>query len=150
MDAPLSVYTIENQRVKPAEIHRRMLTQYGTRTMNQWKVYEWVERFKEERTSVTSKKADLVIISISITEEHIHRTDALIGDDRRIMLACGQAIVHDDLGYRKGYARWVPKQTNGADVSSRATTKLLTMQVHCCAEGLYRKATYAFVLHLWK
>jgi len=48
--------TIEEQRgvvrflwaegVKPVEIHRRMLAQYGQNTMNQRKVYEWVERFK--------------------------------------------------------------------------------------------------------
>jgi len=48
--------TIEEQRgvvrflwaegVKPVEIHRRMLAQYGQYTMSQRKVYEWVERFK--------------------------------------------------------------------------------------------------------
>ena len=56
MDAPLQDCTIEEQRglvqflwaeaVKPVEIHRRMLAQYGQSTMSQQKVYEWVERFK--------------------------------------------------------------------------------------------------------
>lgn len=35
------------QRVKPAEIHHRMLVQYGSEnSMAQWKVYEWIGRFK--------------------------------------------------------------------------------------------------------
>jgi len=62
MDAPLQDCTIEEQRglvrflwaegVKPVEIHRRMLSQYGQSTMSQRKVYEWVERFKSGRTRV--------------------------------------------------------------------------------------------------
>jgi len=56
MDVSLQDCTIEEQRgvvrflwaegVKPVEIHRRMLAEYGQRTMSQRKVYEWVERFK--------------------------------------------------------------------------------------------------------
>jgi len=55
-DAPLQDCTIEEQRgvvrflwaegVKPVEIHRRMLVQYGQSTVSQRKIYEWVERFK--------------------------------------------------------------------------------------------------------
>jgi len=65
IDAPLQDCTIEKQRgvvlflcgegVKPVEIHRRMLTQYGQRTMSQRKVYEWVEKFKSGRTRVTDE-----------------------------------------------------------------------------------------------
>jgi len=50
MDAPLQDCTIEEQHgvmrflwaegVKPVEIHRRMLGQYGQSTMSQRKVYE--------------------------------------------------------------------------------------------------------------
>jgi hypothetical protein len=50
MAAPLSDCTIEEQRavvrfqwaegVKSVEIHRRMLAQYGARTMHQRKIYE--------------------------------------------------------------------------------------------------------------
>ena len=52
MDPPLQDCTIEEQRgvvrflwagVKPGEIHRRMLAQYGQSTVSQRKVYEWVE-----------------------------------------------------------------------------------------------------------
>ena len=63
MDPPLQDCTIEEQHgvlrflwvegVKPVEIHRRMLAQYGQSTMSQRKVYEWVERFKSGRTHVT-------------------------------------------------------------------------------------------------
>ena len=63
MDAPLQDCTIERRRgvvrflwaegVKPVEIRRRKLAQYGQSTMSQQKVYEWVERFKSGRTSVT-------------------------------------------------------------------------------------------------
>jgi len=65
MDAPLQDCTIEEQRsvvrflwaegVKPVEIHRSMLAQYGQSTMSQRKVYEWVERFKLGQTRVTDE-----------------------------------------------------------------------------------------------
>ena len=65
MDAPLQDCTIEEQRgvvrfvwaegVKPVEIHRHMLAQYGQSTMSQQKVYEWVERFKSGWTHVTDE-----------------------------------------------------------------------------------------------
>ena len=52
MDARLQDCTIEEQRgvvrfvcaerVKPVEIHRHMLAQYGQSTVSQRKVYEWV------------------------------------------------------------------------------------------------------------
>jgi hypothetical protein len=57
MAAPLNDCTIKEQRaivcflwadgVKSAEIHRRILAQYGARTMHQRKIYKWIERFKE-------------------------------------------------------------------------------------------------------
>ena len=65
MDAPLQDCTIEEQRgvvrflwaegVKPVEIYRRMLAQYGQSTMSQRNIYEWVERFKSGRTLVTGE-----------------------------------------------------------------------------------------------
>ena len=68
MDAPLQDCTIEEEQrgvvrfvwaegVKPVEIHRRMLAQYGQSTMSQRKVYEWVERFKSGRTRVTEGRS---------------------------------------------------------------------------------------------
>jgi len=65
MDAPLQDCTIEEQRgivqflwaegVKPVEIHRRMLAEYGQSTMSQQKVYEWVKRFKSGQTCATDE-----------------------------------------------------------------------------------------------
>jgi len=64
MDPPLQDCTIEErglvrllwaEGVKPVEIHRRMLAQYGHGTMSQRKVYKWVERFKSVRTRVTDE-----------------------------------------------------------------------------------------------
>jgi hypothetical protein len=65
MEAPLSECTISEQhavikflwadRIKPSEIYRRLLVQYGDKCIGQIKVYEWVERFKNERTNVTGE-----------------------------------------------------------------------------------------------
>ena len=65
MDALLQDCTIEEQRgvvrflwakgVKPVEIHRRVLAQYGQSTMSQRKVYEELERFKSSRTLDTDE-----------------------------------------------------------------------------------------------
>jgi transposase len=96
MAAPLSDCTIEEQRavvcflwaegVKYAEIHRRMLAQYGARTMHQRKIYEWIERSKRGRTSVTDESRP-GRPSTSRTDQHIQRMDALIREDRRLTLA---------------------------------------------------------------
>jgi transposase len=96
MAAPLSDCTIEEQRavvrflwtegVKSAEICRRMLAQYGTRTMHQRKIYKWTERFKEGRTSVTDESRP-GRPSTSRMDKHIQRVDALIREDQRLMLA---------------------------------------------------------------
>jgi transposase len=96
MAAPLSDYTIEEQRaemcflwtegVKSVEIHRRMLAQYGACTMHQRKIYEWIERFKEGRISVTDESRP-GRPSTSRTDQHIQMMDALIREDRRLTLA---------------------------------------------------------------
>ena len=96
MDAPLQDCTIEEQRgivrflwaegVKPVEIHRRILAQYGQSTMSQRKVYVWVERFKSGRTRVTDEDlSDRP--STSRTQDHIDRADVMIREDRRITVS---------------------------------------------------------------
>jgi hypothetical protein len=62
MEAPLSECTISEQRavirflwaerIKPSEIHRRMLVQCGDKCIGPTKVYEWVQRIKNGRTNV--------------------------------------------------------------------------------------------------
>jgi len=85
MDLPLEDCTIEEQRgvvrflwaegVKPVEIHRRMLAQYGQSTMSERKVYEWVERFKSGRTRVTDEGRS-GLPSTSRTQDHKSRRKA--------------------------------------------------------------------------
>jgi len=53
-----------------------------------------------------------------MTEKNIHIVDRLLEDDRQLTVAeiheveirCGsaQAIIIDDLGFRKVFARWIP------------------------------------------
>ena len=38
--------------VPGAEMHRRISVQYGNSVVSQWVVYEWIERFKNGRTSI--------------------------------------------------------------------------------------------------
>ena len=90
MDAPLQDCSSEEQRgvvrflwaegVKPVQIHRHMLAQYGQSTMSQRKVCEWVERFKSGRTHVTDE-GHSGWPSTSCTQDHIDRTDAMIRED---------------------------------------------------------------------
>jgi hypothetical protein len=63
-----------------------MLAQYGARTMRQRKIYEWIERFKEGRTSITDERRPGRLLTSS-TDQHIQRADALIREDRRLTLA---------------------------------------------------------------
>jgi len=130
MDAPLQDCTIKEQHgvvrflwaegVKPVEIHHCMLAQYGQSTMSQQKVCEWVERFKLSRTRVTDEGRS-GRPSTSHTQDHIDRADAMIREDRQITVSevaahldtsygSAYAILHDDLGYRKVCAQWVPKE----------------------------------------
>ena len=65
MAAPLSTCTVEEQRsvirflwsegVKPTHIYRRMMVQYGDSCLSQGRVYEWVERFRNERQNVSDE-----------------------------------------------------------------------------------------------
>jgi hypothetical protein len=78
MDTPLSECTISEERavirllwaegIKPFEIHRRMLVQYGDKCIGQRKVYEWVEGFKNGRMNVTGEgRSGRPVTSSSVT-----------------------------------------------------------------------------------
>ena len=66
MAAPLSVCTKQEQRsvirflwsegVSGAETHRRLSAQYGNSVLPQRSVHEWIEIFKNVRTSVTHEE----------------------------------------------------------------------------------------------
>ena len=80
--------------------------------MSGWKGLNWVKHITDEGRSGRP--------STSRTEDHIDRADAMIKEDRRIMVSevaarldisygSAYAILHDDLGYRKVCAWWFPK-----------------------------------------
>lgn len=62
MDAPLHVCTKEEQRavirflwaegVSDADIHRRLLMQYGDSVIPRCSVYKWINKFKTGQTSI--------------------------------------------------------------------------------------------------
>jgi hypothetical protein len=95
------------ERVKPADIHRRILAQYGSvNCTGHRNFYEWIARFKSGRTSV-SDEAQSGRPSTSRPQDHIHRSKALIRENWRISVSevaempdissgSASAILHDD------------------------------------------------------
>ena len=129
MAAPLSFCTKEEQRsvirflwsegVPGTEIHRRLSVQYGNSVLSQRSVYEWIEKFKNGRTSVTHDEG--AGPPVTVTNENIERVREMILSDRRVtidkvayclQISHGSAyeIIHNRLGFNKVCARWVPKQ----------------------------------------
>lgn len=130
MAAPLSICTKEEQRsvirflwaegVSGAEIHRRLSVQYGSSVLPQRSVYEWIEKFRNGRTSVKHDEGAGRPFTAT-NEETIERSREMILLDRRLtidevahrlQISHGSAyeIIHNRLGFRKVCARWVPKQ----------------------------------------
>jgi hypothetical protein len=140
MEAPLSECTISEKRavirflwaegIKPSEIHRRMLVQYGDNCIGQRKVYEWVEGFKNGRMNVTGEdRSGCPITSSSVT--NVDCVNTLIQENRRITVSAvanvldisygsAYSIMHDELKYRKVCSRWVPKQLTEDHKQKRA------------------------------
>ena len=128
MAAPLAVCTKEEQRavirflwsegVPGSEIHRRRSTQYGDSALLRRSAYECILKFKRGRTSVTHKEG-AGRPSTSTTDEMIQQAREMVLANQRVAideLACslqishGSAyqIIHDELGFHKVCARWVP------------------------------------------
>jgi len=128
--APLAVCTKEEQRaairflcsegVPGAEIHRRLSAQYGDSALPRRSVYEWIENFKSGRTNVTHEEG-AGRPSTSTTDEKIQQAREMVLANRRVAIdevACslqishGSAyqIIHDELGFHKICARWVPRE----------------------------------------
>lgn len=122
--------TIEEQRgvirfltaegVKPANIHRRMLTVYGEGCVSDKSVRKWSARFRAGRESLVDDPRPGQANKI-ITADLIDKVDDLVRSDRRltlrmlamkvdVSLGTMWTIVHDRLRYRKVCAQWVPKQ----------------------------------------
>ena len=125
MSARLSVCTKEEQRnvirflwaegIKGAEIHARLCTQYGDKALPRRSAYEWIEMFKNGRTSVMEAECS-GRPSTSTTDEMLEEARAIILTDRTVTIeeialqlgisqgtAC--SLVHDILGFHKAAAR---------------------------------------------
>ena len=130
MDAPLPQCTREEQRTvvrflwskgsPGAEIHKRLLAQYGGNALSKRMVHEWIEKLKTGRTSVKrAEKAGRP--STSTSKEKIVQVQQMILTNRRITIdeiaqflqinfGSAQEIIHKILGYNTVFARWVPNR----------------------------------------
>ncbi|XP_023703097.1 uncharacterized protein LOC111862149 [Cryptotermes secundus] len=150
MAALLVVCTKEEQRtviqflwwkVSGAEIHQSLSTQYRNSALPHRSVYEWIEKFKSGRTSVTHEEG-AVRPSTSTSDEMIQQAREMVLVNRRVTVnevACslqishGSAyeIIHDELGFhnvvRDGCHESLPQSTStnmlrSANAYSTATT----------------------------
>jgi hypothetical protein len=93
METPLSISTKEEMRgvirflfvedVKPVEIIRPMQAQYGDNCLSCSKIYEWIDHFKTERTSVCYEERS-GRPSTSRTERNIRAIERMVRENRRI------------------------------------------------------------------
>lgn len=67
--------------IKLAEIHKRMLVQYGETGIMQRKLYRWVERFHCGKTSITEKDH---CSATSLTVDNVERINTVVQEDRQI------------------------------------------------------------------
>ena len=129
MSVHLSVCTKEEERsvirllwaegVKGAEIHARLCTQYGDNALPQRSIYEWIEMFKNGRTSVMDAECSGQPPT-STTDEKMEEATAIILTDRTVTIqeitlqlgisqGTAYSLVHDILGFHKVAARRVPR-----------------------------------------
>ena len=128
MAAPLAQCTSQEQcavirflwseGTSEAEVHRRLLAQYGNFALPKRTVYEWIERFKSGRTSVkhaegarrpsTTTTDEKTWQEMILMDRHI----AIDGMARSAQISHGSAhqIIHENLGFCKVSAKWVPRQ----------------------------------------
>ena len=104
----------------PTEIHSELTSVYGKDVMSKTGVYQWCSMFEAGRSSIDRAPGSGRPQS-SLTQNNIARVDHLIREDRRRSIkdlsndldlpnTTVRRILHDELGYRKVSARWVPKQ----------------------------------------
>ena len=130
MAAPLAVCTKEEQRaairflwsesVPGAEIHRRLSIQYRDSALPRRSVYKWIQKFTSGRTNVPHEEG-AGRPSTSTTDEKIQQAREMVLANRRVAIdeiACSlqishdfaYQIIHDELGFHKVCARWVPRE----------------------------------------
>ena len=106
--------------VPGAQIHLRMCAEYGDKVLSRGIVYEWIEMFENDHTSVTDAERS-GRPATATTKRNEERTMELIHENRRITVeevagrlnvSVGSAysLIHDSLKFSQVCARWVPKE----------------------------------------
>jgi IS30 family transposase len=93
MEAPFSICTKEDTRgmirflfaegFKPVEIVRRMQAQYSDNCLSHSKIYEWIDHFKNGRTSVCDEERS-GRPSSSRNENNIQAVERMVRENRPI------------------------------------------------------------------
>ena len=121
LDGPLFICTKEEQRavirflwaegVPGAEMHRRISVQYGNSVVSQRMVYEWIERFKNGRTSIKHEEGVRRPFT-SITDVNTEWVGDMIQHNRWVTIdevahqlqishCAAYAIIHNRLAFHK-------------------------------------------------
>ena len=103
-----------------AEIHKRLLAQYGDNALSKKTVHERTEKFKSGQTSVKHAEGagrPSTFTSEEKTEQaqqmrlaNLRITIDELAQSLQISHGSAQKIIHEILGYRKVSARWAPRQ----------------------------------------
>jgi histone-lysine N-methyltransferase SETMAR len=107
------------ESVKGAEINTRLCACYGDSALSRQSVYEWIEMFKNGRTSVMDAERS-GRSSTSTTGEKQEEARSIIIADRRVKIeeivsqlgiseGSAYSLARDNLGLHKISARWVPR-----------------------------------------
>ena len=105
--------------VSPSEIFTRLQAQFGEDCLSKTRVYSWAKEFREGRDRVENQPHPRRPRT-SVTPETTEQVEQLILNNRRIAvreiseevgISIGSAehIIHQELGFSKVSARWVPR-----------------------------------------
>ncbi|GFN92049.1 histone-lysine N-methyltransferase SETMAR [Plakobranchus ocellatus] len=126
-------------------IYREIVENYGEHAMSMIQVYQWCSWFKDGRTSLQDEPRS-GRPNTANNDWNTARVDELIKVNRRVKLkeislkldipkTNVYEIVHDKLGYRKVYARWVPQMLS--DEHKRQTRESKSSK--SCCTGVNKK-----------
>ncbi|GFO31394.1 histone-lysine N-methyltransferase SETMAR [Plakobranchus ocellatus] len=127
---------------KCSVIYREIVENYGEYVMSMTQVYQWCSWFKDGRTSLQDEPWS-GRPNTANNDWNTARVDVLFKVDRRVKLkeislkidipkTGVYEIVHDKLGYRKVYARWVPKMSS--DENKRQRVEISQILLHRCQQ----------------
>lgn len=102
---------------------------YGDQALSKTRVFEWHKKFKDGQESLEdAPRAGRP--STSKTDVNRNTIDAMLQEDRRLSIAkiadmmhisygSVEDIIHNDLGYRKVAAKWIPRVLHEEQMSHR-------------------------------